>query len=333
MCLAGKIGTSREARRLAVTWQDSVWYPPIAVRPVAAELPVCRAKSLPQAAPLCHHRHSFKFKNMKNMLRSSRRPRTGFTLVELLVVIAIIAILAAMVLSALAGASKVAKKTKARLEAQAIALAIEAYDTAYGRFPVSTLAQTKATANAKFNFNPDFTYGANVFNPDGSAYSGPGGNGLFSLGYKSTNDEVIAILMDFTNYPYSSTASTINTNHVKNPQQTKFLTAKMSGDTSSPGVGTDLVYRDPWGNPYVISMDLNYDEQCEDSFYSLSQVSQQNGTTGYFGLMNPSAIANHFQFHGRVMVWSAGPPIRGKPTVELAPANSAVNKNHVLSWQ
>ena len=56
-------------------------------------------------------------------------------------------------------------------------------------------------------------------------------------------------------------------NYQKNPQQTIFLNAKMSGDTSSPGVGTDLVYRDPWGNPYVISMDLNYDEQCKDAFY------------------------------------------------------------------
>jgi hypothetical protein len=44
----------------------------------------------------------------------------------------------------------------------------------------------------------------------------------------------------------------------------------MSGDTNSPGVGTDLVYRDPWGNPYIITMDLNYDEMCKDAFYCVN---------------------------------------------------------------
>ena len=93
-------------------------------------------------------------------------------------------------------------------------------------------------------------------------------------GANSTNAEVIAILMDIPNYPGGG--PTINTNHVKNPQQTGFLNARMSGDTSSPGVGTDLVYRDPWGNPYLISMDLNYDGQCQDWVYCLARVSQQN---------------------------------------------------------
>jgi hypothetical protein len=34
-----------------------------------------------------------------------------------------------------------------------------------------------------------------------------------------------------------------------------------------PGVGTDLVYRDPWGNPYIITLDLNYDEKARDACY------------------------------------------------------------------
>jgi len=330
MSLAGT--TNNHLRRLPVTWQDCIWHPPIAVRAVAAEAPIRPAMSLPQALPLCHHGRSFKFKTMKNMLRSSRRPRAGFTLVELLVVIAIIAILASMTLTAVNLVGKSAKKMKARLEAQAIATAIEGYDSAYGRFPVSAAAQTQAGINANFKRNPDFTYGGNFFKADGvTPY------GVFTPGLSLTNDEVIAILMDITNYPYSSSAPTINTNHTKNPQQTKFLTAKMSGDTSSPGVGTDLVYRDPWGNPYIISMDLNYDDACEDAFYSLHAVSQQSGASGYNGLVNPSVGTpsglDHFQFHGKVMVWSAGPPIAGKAVVD--PSSTAItgaNKNHVLSW-
>ena len=40
-----------------------------------------------------------------------------------------------------------------------------------------------------------------------------------------------------------------------------------------------LVYRDPWGNPYIITMDLNYDEQCQDAFYCQQAVSQNLNPT------------------------------------------------------
>ncbi|HAO80924.1 MAG TPA: hypothetical protein DCQ92_18545 [Verrucomicrobia subdivision 3 bacterium] len=267
---------------------------------------------------------------MKNPLTPLRRQRAAFTLVELLVVIAIIAILAAMLLPALAAAKKAALKHKAKLEAQAIATAIEGYDSAYGRFPVSAAAQNQATINAPpFTKNGDFTYGGNFFNLNSGLMTFVGTQGL-----PLTNDEVIAVLMDITNYP--SGAATINNGHQKNPHQTKFLDAKMSGDITLPGVGPDLVYRDPWGNPYIISMDLSYDEQCEDAFYCLKGVSQISGQSGYNGLVNPDTGGNtdNFRFHGKVMVWSVGPPISGKPVVDpTKPANSSGNKNHVLSWQ
>jgi len=255
---------------------------------------------------------------------SSRRPRAGFTLIELLVVIAIIAILAAMLLPVLAAAKNHAKKVKAGLEVQDIATAIQHYDSTYGRFPVSSGVQAAAGTN-------DFTYGGSVLGAFTSAQLGGAQN------YTTNNSEVIAILMDITTYPSNGTP-TANFNHQKNPQQTIFLNAKMSGwdpsqpGTPQPGVGNDLVYRDPWGNPYVISMDLNYDEQTKDAFYSLSAVSKQNGSAGYNGLVDPTdpnGNDNNFQYHGKVMVWSAGQDGKIDPA---DPATDWENKNNVLSW-
>jgi prepilin-type N-terminal cleavage/methylation domain-containing protein len=271
---------------------------------------------------------------MKTMTIQSRRPRAGFTLVELLTVIAIIAILAAMLLPVLSAARKHAQKVQARLQCQDIATAIEKYDSDYGRFPVSTNAQLAAGTG-------DFTYGGMFQKPDGTMMQvGPQ---VVPSGSPVTNAEVIAILMDVTNYG-SGQPVLANMNHQKNPQRTIFLNAKMSGyDPSQPGPadgGVDVngVYRDPWGNPYVITMDLNYDENCNDAFYSLKNVSQANGQTGWNGLVNPDAggSTDNFQYHGKVMVWSAGPDGKIDPTPVSAGVGSAttgVNKDNVLSWQ
>jgi len=64
----------------------------------------------------------------------------------------------------------------------------------------------------------------------------------------------------------------------------QFLNAKQVTDTISPGVGTDGVFRDPWGNPYIVTLDLSYDNKCRDALYRLRNVSQQNNATGFNGL-------------------------------------------------
>ena len=257
MCQENEPKTASRAAALAVDWHDCEWVPSIVVQTPPAHRR--RTKPLPGSRPVSHNdRHaSITSKTMKLFSFSARRPRAGFTLIELLVVIAIIGILAAMLLAVLPGVTNAGKKTKAKLEAQSIATAIEQYDSAYGRFPVSSAVQTAAGAG-------DFTYGGSVLS-----------NAGFAQITWTNNSEVIAILMNLTNYPNSS-VSTINTNYQKNPQKTIFLNAKMSGwDAGSvggkpqPGVDNDLVYRDPWGNPYIISMDLNYDDQTKDAFYGL----------------------------------------------------------------
>ena len=68
----------------------------------------------------------------------------------------------------------------------------------------------------------------------------------------------------------------INTKSSKKSAADKvFLNATMSGDPTLPGVGPDLVYRDPWGNPYIITMDLNYDEQVQGRVLLFGQSVRQ----------------------------------------------------------
>src|SRR5256885_17221359 len=79
--------------------------------------------------------------------------------------------------------------------------------------------------------------------------------------YENCNAEVMAALLDRTNLPW-------NLNHALNPNKIGYLTAKEVNDTKpTPGVGPDGVYRDPWGNPYIITLDLNGDGKCRDAFY------------------------------------------------------------------
>jgi prepilin-type N-terminal cleavage/methylation domain-containing protein len=115
----------------------------------------------------------------------------------------------------------------------------------------------------------------------------------------TTNSDIITILLDMD--------AGVNAGHVRNPQKHVFLNGKMVSTVVQPGIGPDYNFRDPWGQPYVITLDLNYDNRCHDSFY-FPKVGEI-----------PNAV----------MVWSYGPD--GKPFGPSGDAKARDNDD-VKSW-
>lgn len=237
----------------------------------------------------------------------------GFTLIELLVVIAIIAILAAMLLPAIGRVKVQAQVNRAKTEIGQIALAVQGYESEYNRLPSSAQAVTDAATTQN-----DITFGGPIKQGTGAAATQFG---------QRTNSEVVSILMaipQFRNGNFSA-----NKDHLRNPKRTPFLRANDVSDVVSSGIGTDGVYRDPWGNPYVITLDLNNDERTSDSLYSRPAVSatQAGSSVGFYGL---SLVDGKYQLNGPVMIWSAGPD----GAIDLnRKAGEGLNKDNILSWK
>lgn len=246
----------------------------------------------------------------------TRKPNPAFTLIELLVVIAIIAILTSLSLVVIAKVKGDGQKKEAQREIRALLNAIVEYHSDTGTFPVSSAVMTIATST-----HGDFTYGGTSLD----AVFGTSGN------WSMNNSEVMAILMD--REKYGNGTPTVNFGHVKNTRKKLYLSdVDMVASADMPGLGPDLVFRDPWGNPYVISFDLNYDEKCADALYTKSAVSRDMGNSGYNGLVNAldaTGASDAFEYSGGVMIWSLGPDKKASAQA----ANTAPNRDNILSWK
>jgi len=202
-----------------------------------------------------------------------------------------------------------------------IVSAVYDYQSAYSVFPTSTASQGAAIVDAG-----DFTYGG-TFNTPSSITTD-----IKSYGQTVPNYEIMGVLLNLEQF--GNNTPTINVGHIKNPRGRGAISVKFSGDTKSAGVGLDGVYRDPWGNPYVITLDFNGDGKARDSFYSDSRVSADpnNASIGLQGLIRRALPngASAFECVDPVTVWSAGPDKMIDPN---AKANTSANKDNILTWQ
>lgn len=190
--------------------------------------------------------------------------------------------------------------------------AVHAYYAYYSHPPASSAVRQRSQR--------DFTYGT-------TGVTLPAAVDIRNLrpSPQANNAEVIAVLMARDQAPH-------NENHLNNPLKKQFLSPKLATENGKPGVGpTDGVYRDPWGMPYIISLDTDDDGFTQDAFYSRNTVSLPGRNKGHTGLQSRSGKDAHdFVFKGRVMIWSLGPDRQADPNL---PAEQGVNADNILSWR
>jgi prepilin-type N-terminal cleavage/methylation domain-containing protein len=254
-------------------------------------------------------------RSRRNDMNTNDSPGRGaFTLIEMIVVISIIAILAGLLLPALSRGKVKAKEKTAKSEMQNIATAISAYDTDYSRPPANKEAEAAATTA-----QADFTFGTTgIVNPPPpfnvvNGYPAPG---------EANNSVLMEILM--------SENRGANLNYARNPRKVHYFSPRQVSGPVQGLSAEDFVLRDPFGNPYIITLDMNDDNKCRDAFYS-KKISERPGDdkVGYHGLSRVDANSP-FEVPGSVMIWTFG---ADKNATDKVNTNEDPNKDNILSWQ
>ena len=236
----------------------------------------------------------------------------GFTLVEMLVVVAIIAILVTITVPFVSRAMTKSKVATARTDMINLKGAVQSYQNDYSRFPSARGAAPNLKGGDLTFHLPIGRKHADGAPQDAGDWPDPP--------VTPDNNVVMAILM--------ATDYGANKNHGRNPKKTTYLTPNTADDKFSAGVGPDGVFRDPFGNPYVISVDLAGDENVADLFYRETGVSK-GASIGLVRNVN-NKTEEEYVLRGSVMIWSPGPD---RQVNSKAGALAKENADNILGWR
>ena len=178
-----------------------------------------------------------------------------FTLVELLVVVGIVVILAGLVLPAVIGGAQQGRITQAKSDMKAIQMALAQMDQTYGRIlkvssdstpriAYATSASGTTTFEAEKKSSDSNLTGSDT--PTAYAVYGPGNAAAYN-----------ALIAELTATGKKG-SGTIPYQH--NIRKIKFLDPNANFDPASDydsAANVPLLWRDPWGNPYTIMINVD----------------------------------------------------------------------------
>jgi prepilin-type N-terminal cleavage/methylation domain-containing protein len=170
------------------------------------------------------------------LMHRPSRSATGFTLIELLVVIAIIVILMGLLFPAFRGVQDQAKRAQAKNDLTQIVTAVNAYYTEYGKYPLAAI-----------DGSTDTVFGSSL-----------------------TNDNLFNVLRANGQGRDTVDPSDTSGNKNLNLRRIVFISPPNVKDSTNPrsGIGSNNQYYDPWGTPYRVEIDGNYDDQITTNPYT-----------------------------------------------------------------
>ena len=178
-----------------------------------------------------------------------------FTLVELLVVVGIVVILAGLVLPAVIGGAQQGRITQAKADMKAIQMALAQMDQTYGRIlKVSSDAPPKVTYASGTNSTDTFNTKKKGSDSNLSGSDTSTTYAVFGPGNVAAYNTLIAELT----VTGKKATGTIPYQH--NTRKIKFLDPNPNFDPASDYDSTanaPLLWRDPWGNPYTIMINVD----------------------------------------------------------------------------